>query len=281
MKLKIIVLNVFILLSIVATAQIEKNKELSVTFGPASTKIKNKNISEDKYKDINDKNGFNINLLLSKYTRRVGFGIGLGYSTYNQEIYQKGLFESFSQKDRDGNLYDSWIASDITYTNKLSYLDIPITLHLLLGNSKRFYGFFDIGIVNQILIGGNYTMKGSIENMGRYETGNPYFFTLSQNNPYYSYKADLYDVRKEDMYETYSLSGHISLGLAAAMTDNLSLKIQPYANFGFSDITAKELRDIPYEDVFGRKSDYQKTKLMAIGLNVGFAYNIGNVKVQN
>ncbi len=261
-------------------AQVVKNKELSFSFGPTSTKIKNKNISDDKFKVVDNNNGFNLGLNYNRYFKRVGYGVGLGYSTYKQTIYQKGLFESFSQTDKDGNLYDEWRDSDVTYTNKLVYLDVPVTLHLLLGTSTRFYGILDVGVVNQFLITGNYTMNGSVENMGKYATTNPYFNLVSQNNSYYDYKVELYEVKKDDTFKTYNLSGHLSVGLAAAMTDDLFLKIHTYANMGFSDVTAKDLQDQEYENVFGKKSEYQPTKILAFGLNFGFAYNIGSAKVK-
>lgn len=271
----------FIFSSSIMLSQVVKSKEMSFSFGPTSTKIKNKNISDDKFKEVDNNNGVNMNLSYNRYKKRVGFGIGLGYSTYKQTIYQKGLFESFSQMDKDGNLYDEWRDSDVTYTNKLVYLDVPVTFHLLLGNSPRFYGIFDIGIVNQFLVAGNYTMNGSVENMGKYATSNPYFNLVSQNNSYYDYKVELYEVSKDDTFKTFNLSGHLSIGMAAAMSDNLFLKIQGFANMGFSDVTAKDLQDKDYENVFGKKSDYQPTKILALGLNIGFAYNLGNVKVKN
>lgn len=261
--------------STVSIAQVLKDKELIFCAGPTSTKINNKNIKSDKYKTIDNKNGFNVSFSFNKYSGRVGFGIGLGYSSYNQIVYQKGLFESYSQMDKDGNIYDEWIDSDITYTNKLGYLDVPVMLHLLLGNSKKYYVFVDAGIINQFLVVGAYTMKGSIENMGKYDSGNPYFGLVSQNNSYYDHKIQLYDVKDDKAYKSYNLSGHFSLGIAAPMTDNLFLKVQPYVNVGFSDITGKDMKGQEYENVFGKKSDYQKTKLFAAGLNIGFAINLG------
>ncbi len=270
----------FSLFVLTTFGQVEKNKEISFSFGPASTKIKNKSISEDKFKVVDDKIGYNFEVSFNKYSKRVGIGIGLGYSSYNQDIYQKGFFESFSQMDIDGNIYDLWLNSDVTYTNKLSYIDVPLTLHLILSNSQKFYGFVDVGIINQILLRGDYTMKGSVENMGKYATTNPYFSLVSQNNSYYDYKVELYDVKKNDIYKKYNLSGHFALGLAAAMNDNLFLKIQPFANIGFSDITAKNIEGVKYEDVFGKQSDYQKTKIVSFGLSVGFVYDLSGTQVK-
>lgn len=279
-KLTILVLIMSSLL-FTATSQtdefVKKNKEIALSFGVTSSKIKNKNITEDKYKDIDNQNGLNMSFCFNKYVaKRFGFGFGLGYSSYKQVVYQKGKIENFSQRDKDGNLYDQWFDSDMTYTSKLGYIDVPVTLHFLLGNSSKFYGILDIGVINQFLVSGIYTEKGSIENMGVYATGNPYWSDISQNNSYYDYGIDLYDVKKEDYYKTYNLSGHFSLGLAAQMKEHLFLKVQPYVNVGFSDITSKDRKDVQYVNVVNIKSDYEKTKLFAIGINIGFAINIGD-----
>ena len=39
---------------------VKKNKEIALSFGVTSSKIKNKNITEDKYKDIDNQNGLNM-----------------------------------------------------------------------------------------------------------------------------------------------------------------------------------------------------------------------------
>ncbi|MGQ0828379.1 MAG: hypothetical protein ACT4ON_08290 [Bacteroidota bacterium] len=201
-------------------------------------------------------------------------GIGLGYSSYKEIVYQKGLFEKANQIDKDGNTYDIWINSDMAYTSNLKYLDVPLTLHLLLGSSETYYGFIDVGIVNSFLIGGKYTKKGSIENMGKYYYGNPYFSDISQNNPYYDYKNQSHDKEYTDIYKFYNVSFRASVGIAAAMTERLFLRIAPEITKGFSDITGEDDKGKDYENVFGEKSAYKPTKTFSLGLNVGFSFNL-------
>ncbi|MGZ4035664.1 MAG: outer membrane beta-barrel protein [Bacteroidia bacterium] len=283
MKKKILLSGILIYFSAsCAVAQttatgLHKNTDLTLSFGPTVTSLKNKNISADEYKVIDNKNGFNMALSFNKYfNNRVGIGAGLGYSSYNQAVYQKGLFVKFSQIDRDGNSYDEWFDSDITSINKVSYLDVPVTLHLLLGNSNRFYGFIDAGIINQFLIATKCTEKGHIENMGKYPTNNPYFNLVSQNNSYYGYVLTYVNKNHDSDYKNYNLSGHFSFGVAASLTDNVQLKIQPYINIGFTDVNAKTIKGQDYKNVVGYTSAYESTKLFAAGLNIGIVMNIGS-----
>jgi hypothetical protein len=258
-----------------AQEKLEKNKELSVVAGMASTKIKNTNLSHDENIVIDNKNGANFSFEFSKYfANRIGIGFGLGYSGYDQAYSQKGLYQLPSQVDRDGDFYDKWVSSDIVYSNKLSYFNVPVTLHLLLGHSSRFYGFIDAGIVNQFLINGTYTANGSIETMARYSTNNPYFFVVTQNNSYYNVKFSPVATKDAERYKFYNLSGHLAVGIAAAMTDRLSLKVQPFADFGFSDIMGPNDKGKDYENVLGQTSAYKPTTLFAAGINVGFAFNM-------
>jgi hypothetical protein len=282
MKKVILSAIIFYFFAYQATAQIDngnlkKNKDLEFSVGPTATRIKNKSIKDDEFKTVDIQSGLNFDISFNKYkNNRVGIGIGLGCSSYNQIIYQKGLFVSFSQIDRDGNTYDKWINSDITYTNKIVYLDVPVTLHLLLGRSNKFYGYIDVGVINQFLLNAKSTEVGKVENMGKYPTSNPYFSLISQNNSYYNYAVKYYDLNHDDFYKLYNISGHFAFGIVAIMTERVSLKVQPYINVGFSDITAKEFKGQDYQNVFGRKSDYQATKLFSAGLNVGFTFNIGS-----
>ncbi|MFL5762832.1 MAG: hypothetical protein ACJ77K_02750 [Bacteroidia bacterium] len=269
-------------LCFIATAgiaqQYQVKQELSVSCGPSAGKIKNKNITEDKYKTVDDKNGFNLDLLYTRYIHNsgVGLSLGVGYSTYHQLIYQKGLIENFSQTDKDGNLYDEWIDSDMKYENKIGTIDIPVNLHFIFGKSQTYDGVIDIGVVNHFLANTESSEKGSIENMGKYDTGNPYFAAISQNNSYYDYHVEFHDSKYTDRYSRYGLSLHFAAGLAIAMNERLSFKTQLYTNIGVTDVAAKDLRGEKYVNVINLKSDYEKTKLFAAGINIGFVIKLGN-----
>lgn len=255
--------------------KLEKNKEITVSIGMASTKIKNANLSSDYNIKIDNKNGIDFSFEFSKYFfNRIGLGFGLGCSTFNQEYSQKGLFQKFSQVDKDGYTYDKWISSDISYTNKLMYFNIPIKLHLILGNSPRYYGFVDAGIINQFLINGVYTEVGSTESMAKYSSSNPYWSDLTQNNSYYDLKFKPVSKKDAEKYKFYNLSGHFSIGFAAGITDKLFLRVAPFVNIGSSDIMGPDGKDKDYENVFGDKSEYKPTKLFSSGINVGFSFNL-------
>ncbi|MDF2436286.1 MAG: hypothetical protein K0Q95_662 [Bacteroidota bacterium] len=257
------------------TTSLTKNKEISVVAGMQATKINNSSLKQDENVTIDNGNGYNFSFEFSKYIKnRIGFGFGVGLSSYNQKYYEKGLLQLVNQTDKDGMAYDKWISSDLEHTNKLMYANIPINIHLLLGNSSRFYGFIDAGIVNQFLVQGTYSKEGSVETMARYSTDNPYFFILTQNNSYYDMKFTAVSKKDTERYKFYNMSFHLSAGIAAAMTDKLFLKVQPFLNFGNSDISGANLKGKEYENAFGEKSEYKPTKLFAAGINVGFAFNL-------
>lgn len=252
-----------------------KEKDLTFAAGPSASKIINPNINKDEFKDVYNKSGFNINISYNKYFKnRIGIGIGLGVSKYSQTIYQRGLFERKDQVDRDGDSYDLLMDSDMIYTVNLTYMDVPIMLHLLLGKSEKCYGFIDIGIVNGFLISGKYTKKGSIENMGKYESNHPLVDYLLQDYAYYGYEKQTYDKEYTDIYKFYNASFRASIGIATAITDKLFLRVAPEITYGFSDITGKDDKGKEYENVFGDKSAYKASKTFSLGLNAGFTFNL-------
>jgi hypothetical protein len=260
---------------IIAQSFLEKNKEITIMAGMANTKIKNSNLTRDENIVIDNKNGISFSFEFSKYVaNRVGFGLGFGCSTYNRAYSQKGFYQISGLTDKDGYDYDKLITSDMDYEDKLAYLDIPVLIHILLGSSEQFYGFFDAGLLNEFLISGIHTEQGSIETMAVYPTGNPYWSDLTRNNPYYGYKNTGKEEKDPEKYKFYNGSLHLSLGLAAAMTDKLYLRVAPFLNYGFSDIMGKDGKGKDYSNVVGITSTYKKTTLFSAGLNVGFAFNL-------
>ena len=254
---------------------LDKDKELIVLVGPTASQLVNINVDKDDSKVVDRQNGFNFSFSYNKYFQnRFGISIGLGFSNYKQIAYQKGLFSKPNQIDKDGNDYELLMNNNMTYTSNLNYLDIPIMLHLLLGNSSRYYGFINVGLVNGFLIDGTYTKKGSIENIGKYSTSNPYFSTISQNNSYYNYAAHGFDKENPDAFKSYNLSLKFSIGIVAAMTDRLTLRIAPELTKGFSDITVKGDQGKDYLNVFGDKIEYTPLKTFSLGLNIGFGFNL-------
>lgn len=254
---------------------LKKNKEIILSVGPTATKLLNSNIDNDEYKKVDNKLGSLVSFGYCKYiNQNIGIRIGIEYSSYKQLVYQNGLFEKADQVDIDTNTYVLWINSEMTYTTNLSYLDIPIMVHVKFGNSKQFYWFIDAGIVNGFLIGSKYAKNGSIENIGRYETENPYFYIISQENPYYDYKKDTYNKEYTEMYNSYNFSLRGSFGIVATLADKIYLRIASEFTKGSKDISGKNAKNKEYANLFGRKQVYQPTTTLSFGLNVGVVFDI-------
>jgi hypothetical protein len=255
---------------------LQKDKEISINLGIGSTMIENYNINHDKNLTVDDKNGPDFSVEFSKYfLDNIGIGIGLGYSSFDQTYYQKGLFKQTNQVDNEGKIYDKWINSDVKYSNKLNYSNIPVTLHFLLGSSSRCYAFLDAGIINQFLINGTYTKNGTIETIAKYpsESGNPDWFGITMNNSYYNATNTSISEKDTKKYKLYNLSGHFALGVSAAMAKGVYLKVNPYVNVGFTDIKDKE-KGKDYENILGEKSSYKPTRLFSTGMSVGVSFDL-------
>jgi hypothetical protein len=270
---------IFITFSSAVNSQValQKDKEISINIGAASTMIENYNITHDKNLIVNNKLGTDFSVQYSKYfSEKIGVGMGIGFSNYDQVYYQKGLFKQVNQVDKDGRIYDKWINSDVKFSNKLLYAEIPVIAHFLIGNSSRCYGFIDAGIINQFLTRGTHTENGTIETMGKYgsETGNPDWFGVTTDNDYYGIGTTEVSVKEKNKFESYNLSGHLGIGLAAIMTKGLYLKVNPYANAGVLDITSKEGKGKEYENILGEQSSYKPTRLFSAGINVGLALDL-------
>lgn len=254
---------------------LQKDRDISVLLGIASTVVYNDNIRNDKNLIIDDKFGADFSIEYSRYFwDRIGVGVGLGFSNYEQVYYQKGLFRQMNQVDKNGDVYEKWIDSDLKYTNKLMYANVPVKLHVLLGGSSWCYAYLDAGLINQFLLKGTYAENGSIETMGKYpsETGHPDWFGLTTDNEFYDHKTVSVSRVNNQKYTFYNLSAHLSVGVAAMMTKDLYFKVQPFINAGITDISNSDDKDKMYENVVGGKSSYKGTRLYSCGISLGCAY---------
>jgi len=255
---------------------LQKDKEFVISVGPTYTALVNTNVNNDKTKVIDNGIGMNLGCSYSRYFKnKWGLSIGLNYSDYKQTVYQNGLFILPNQVDQDGNACDLWYNSNVTEIKKSYYLDVPVMLHLIIGKSKRIYGFINGGLVTGVLVWGDYTKKGTVENMGKYPTANSYFNIVSQNNPRYQYEVFPVDVAKtyEDAFAAYNFSVRVSAGVAVSISDMLSLRVSPVFTKGIWDVTPKDLKNQDYVNVLGEKSSYKPTKASATGIDVGLGFN--------
>ncbi len=253
------------------------NHELTITVGANSTSFENKNITEDKYKFTDKKQGINIGLAYTKYYNdRIGISVGLNYSTYAQDVYQKGYFEEVGKIDLEGHYYTELLIADVTENYSISFLEVPLMLKVILGNPKNVHLFIEGGIVYGKFMKKHYKKDGWNTNQGRYPTGWDHFYTLAHDNPYYGYGTRSYNEGPKDIYGSNNLSGRLTVGLSSAVSNNIRLIMAPTYTFGVKDILNSEAKKEGYVNVFNKKSDkdYSSTKISAIGINFGISFKL-------
>ena len=269
------ILNILILNA--QESSLQRNNEFIISGCPTYAGLVNNNFTDDPAKHVDKGIGINIGCSYHYYfNNMLAVSIGINFSSYHQMIYQKGLFITPNQTDRDSNKFDLWTNSDVEESNKLYYAEVPIMLHLMMGRTKKVHGFIDGGIVVASMIWGQYSKKGNIETIGKYSTSNPFWFETSQNNQYYQYLSIPYNIKRtgEEYFSKYNFSMKFSAGIAVAFNDKYSLMVAPTVTKGFSDITSKNHRDKDYISVTGVKSSYSPLKSFAVGLNIGLRIEI-------
>ena len=111
---------------------------------PSSSYVFNKDIY--KSDNWNPKNGFGVNFevgYFGKFTRIMGYGFGLGYSSYSTEITSDPQQGTAPERDIDSDEYTQLIQStELTEKTKLGYFDIPIFIEFSTINIDKigFYG---------------------------------------------------------------------------------------------------------------------------------------------
>ncbi|MCD4665192.1 MAG: outer membrane beta-barrel protein [Bacteroidales bacterium] len=153
---------------------------------PSSSAIVNSDITNDDAWESKGAFGINIEVgYYAKFNWLIGYGIGLGYSSFKSDLTLKKDYVEMDEIDIDDDEY----VLKITLNNaveklSVSYLDIPI--------------FIEIGNVNLDKIGfyGRFGVKLSFPLLASFKpTG-----IFSYRGYYEQYHVELYDIDEEDLY---------------------------------------------------------------------------------
>ena len=158
------------------------------TLNPANSTITNKEVLS--VTDINSAGKSSIaghleaGYLFSEY-----FGIsgGIGYKTLSCDISVKSYSISYDTIDADNDNYKRYITGDdITETQKISYLTIPVALHIMIPVNNKFGFMAQTGINLLLNMSSSYNSTGIFTYEGYYSK---YNVTVS-DIPYEGFETD-------------------------------------------------------------------------------------------
>jgi hypothetical protein len=269
--------STFVLFSFLSFAQDAKLNRLNVFISGTSPKIKNDNYSSDKYLDVKYPLGYNAGVNYSKFfSKRFAFVTGIEFSNYRNYFSCKEYYQASSTvKGPDGSDYFPIIIADYSQKRKVHMMEIPLLLHGETSEKESKASlFFEAGPKICVEFISKIESEGTITNQGIWPSGNPYWFSFSQNNPYYNLRTNDILAGNDYTIKKYTYSAFINFGFSVPINDNFNFNCSFYSLTGLSDINKTD-KDLTYTNFLGETKEYKPSKLSSSGFRIGISIPVG------
>ncbi len=249
----------------------ERKWNNSIGIGFLNSNIKNRNISNDKILESKTPSLPMVEFLTS---RRIGSGFhlefGLAYNQYGKKVESKGNFIALhSSNDKDSDRYYAYVTNNFTYEDRVSSLGLPIGLKVRTGHDQKTSFFFGAALQPSIILKKIRKQEGTYETKGLYTTIYTNVFQLYSNDESYDYQKYYLESEKELELKKSNLSVSFDMGFSAPIAAKTDLFFKTYINTGLSDVSTLAKSEQKYFNLVKESSNYEKTKLIAMGVMVG------------
>jgi hypothetical protein len=160
----------------------EKQLFLGLSLSPAQTEIANTYTSTIALAKSNKKFAFfgtiDIGYFFSKYFE---VSSGIGFSSYSTDLSLDSYTNAFDTTDSENDVYNRRISgSDIKETQKLSFINIPLSIDFQLPLTSTLGFYIQAGIDFSIPVQKSYSSSGTFSYSGYYQA----YHVLIENVPY-------------------------------------------------------------------------------------------------
>jgi hypothetical protein len=254
------------------------SKALYLNLSPSYSRIYNKSIYNDELwqqKDGGIGYGFEFGYFM-KFKKFIGFGIGLGFSSYQTTIGLNSYKDSIPHElDIDEEDYTKIIGvSDLVQKTQLSYIDLPVYLEFGNPNTYKINFYGRIGVKFSYPVFYKFESDGNITTQGIY----PQYFVL------------LYDIKELDFFNNQTIkaagetklnplniSAILSIGMTIPASDRLIFKIGANINYGLMEISADKFSKDDDTKYTGNSNNLlmepgSNTITQSVGLEIGIIY---------
>jgi len=184
------------------------------------------------------------------FSSSFGLSVGLGFANFSDKISY-----NFPVSYDDGNT-TATITGDVNAMRNFSYLEIPLTFHILDGYFDKVHFYIKPGLRFAFLVGVHNSEFGTISVQGYSEDIN------TTNN-------------STDNYSKFMLFGNIALGASIPLGKNVKLNIGADFRPGFLDLYTSSNQGT-YQSIDGSTKSYQPYNPIAFGLEAALITKFGN-----
>jgi hypothetical protein len=246
-----------------------KNSKLffGINCGPSKNQIINENTYSFPGLSSNSKNSFSGSFEMGYFfSKSVGLSTGLGYETYNTELFLNEYSDKYNTTDLENEPYErSVTGSDIKELQEISFISIPFCINFRFGGRFGFY--INTGVSLSFPKSNLYSSSGTFTFEGYF----PAYNVIFQNLPEYGFPSDEYISSSGKL----DLKSHIIDGIARA---GFHLSISEKIQIGLGVVYKTSLSDITQDDTqdyFHLVSDNNLINSMTCGTGNTFAQSMG------
>ena len=171
------------------------------------------------------------------FVRAFGISTGVGYSTYATDLTLASYTNAYDTTDSEHEQYNRRISGkNITETQKISFLYIPLALNLQIPFSKSFGLYIQTGINFSLPMQKNFNSTGTFSYSGYYSAYN----ILITNINYEGFKSDYKNnVNGELNLKSLNQEFFGSAGFQVTIHNSVAISIGAFYNKMLSDISDK------------------------------------------
>ncbi|MEZ5198054.1 MAG: outer membrane beta-barrel protein [Bacteroidales bacterium] len=250
---------------------------LFLTFVPSSTSIANSDIKSDDTWEAKGGFGFNFELgYYAKFNKLVGYGFGLGYSSYVSELTLNTSKAEVMAIDIDNDNYlRKMDLNNVVEKLNLSYLDIPIFIEIGNPNIDKLGLYGRVGVKVSFPLSASFKPAGIASYSGYYPDYNVELYGINQLG-FYSDSEIYQDV--ESKMNSVNVSAIISAGVTFPLSNYFILRVGANGNFGLLEISNQKRDDYDVTKYDGNYSKVlenpEKTTTQSFGVEIGLIYNL-------
>lgn len=246
---------------------------------PSTSYIFNKSIYNSE--NWKAKKGFGVNFevgYFGKFSRIIGYGFGLGYSSYSTEISSDPVSNSTpGYIDIDGDEYTQLLhTSVLVEKTKISYFDIPLFIEFSTINIDKIGFYGRAGLKISFPLAKTFTSSGNASYEGYYDQYNVVLYGIPElgfdtNRPIYS---------DTDMtLNPVNISVLFSGGITYPLSKVLIIRLGANANLGLvevSNVKAGNYEKTKFDGNYSKLLENPNSAALtrSFGLEVGLIYNL-------
>ncbi len=254
------------------TDTLRHNTYYCFSVGNTVSRIKNETIDGDSHLDIRSQRELRVeNSFAFKIANGLRLLVGLNYEQFSEFSVNKSTYQQALSVDKYYYYYYPLYIADYTLLRRVSILSLPVGLQVNPGRADKVRFLLEFGLQPGFPVSSKEKYDGHYSYEGLYPTtsGPSTYILVKDDSDLGYYENKSYDKGGELGTKGLVFSFFGNLGFTAPVSKQVELAFKGSYISSLSDVTKSSDEASAYYDITGARKTYSKTKVSAIGVNIG------------